>query len=289
MQNDSPGAFSYAFHQVNGTKLHVGHLGPATGEIVIFLHGFPEFSQSWIEQAVHFAKKGYHVLAPDQRGYNLSSKPGAVADYAITNLVQDIAALITSLSKCPAIVVGHDWGGGVAWSLAQNYPDLVKKLIILNMPHPQVMKEYLRNNPGQMLKSWYAGFFQLPFIPEKICGLFNFRYLAMSMTRTARPGAFTHEYIAACKQAWSQPNAISGMINWYRAFFRRPADTDKNVEVPVLILWGELDTFLSTEMAGQSIRRCTNGQLIMIKNATHWLHHEEPDLINEYIFNFISQ
>jgi pimeloyl-ACP methyl ester carboxylesterase len=289
MQTTASVKFSYEYHYVNGLTLHVGHLGPAGGEMIVFLHGFPEFSQSWIKQAEYFARKGYRVIVPDQRGYNLSSKPRLVKDYDLRNLVGDVVALITSLTTCPVVIAGHDWGGGVAWTLAQQRPDLVRKLIILNMPHLQVMKENLYRNPKQLLKSWYTFFFQLPFLPEHICSSFNFKWLELSMTRTARPGSFPRDYIVACKKAWRQPNALIAMINWYRAFFQNPVDTDSDIKVPVLLLWGTKDSFLTTGMAEQSIGRCLDGQLILLENATHWLHHEEPALVNEYINTFLDK
>ena len=267
MQNNPSVKFRYEYHHVNGLTLHVGHMGPVTGEKIIFLHGFPEFSQSWIRQAAFFAKKGYHVIVPDQRGYNLSKKPGLTKHYAIGHLVTDITALISTLGKCPVAVAGHDWGGGVAWMLAQNHPELVSKLIILNMPHPEVMKRNLRKNPSQMLKSWYTGFFQLPFFPEKLCSIFNFKFLELSMVKTARPGIFSREYIAACKRAWRQPNAIHGMISWYRAFFQYPADSNKSIHIPVLLLWGAKDSFLSLEMAQESISRCKKRETYYTKKC----------------------
>ena len=289
MQTPSAATFSYEYHYVNGLMLHVGHLGPAGGEIIVLLHGFPEFSQSWMAQADFFANKGYHVIVPDQRGYNLSPKPAQIKNYGLPYLAGDIAALITSLTTEPVIVAGHDWGGGVAWALAQFHPELIKKLIVLNMPHLQVMRENLRTNPKQMLRSLYAVFFQLPFIPEQVCSAFNFKSLEMSMVQSARAGTFTPEYLRACKQAWRQPNALPSMINWYRAFFRSKIDHDVNIKVPVLLLWGTKDLFLSEKMAGQSIKRCPNGQLITIENASHWLHHEEPDLVNQHIDTFLNK
>jgi len=281
--------YNYEHHYVNGLMLHVGHLGPVTGEKIIFLHGFPEFSQSWMQQAEFFANKGYHVIVPDQRGYNLSEKPGQIKDYVLTHLAGDIAALITSLTAYPVAIVGHDWGGGVAWAVAQFHPRLISKLVILNIPHLQVMKDQIKTNPVQMLKSWYTMFFQLPFIPEQIFKAFNYSLPELSMVKTARPGTFSHTYLMACKQAWRQPNALSAMINWYRAFFQHPVDTDVNIEVPVLLLWGAKDTFLNIKMAEQSIKRCRDGQLIILDNATHWLHHEEPMLVNGYIHTFLNK
>lgn len=281
--------FRYEYRYVNGLMLHVGCLGPADGEKIFFLHGFPEFSQSWIKQAAFFARIGYHVIAPDQRGYNLSKKPGLVKDYALSNLANDTAALILSFTSRPVAIAGHDWGGGVAWALAQDHPHLVKKLIILNMPHLQVMRENLRSSPKQMLKSWYTGLFQIPSLPELLCSAFNYKWLVSSLVGSARPGTFSKADIAAYKKAWQQPNAMQAMINWYRAFFRVPFQTDFDIQAEVLLLWGARDMFLSRRMADQSIARCPRGQLIVLEAATHWLHHEEPLLVNEHILAFLNR
>jgi epoxide hydrolase 4 len=288
MQYLAPKDFEFEYHEVNGVTLRVGHLGPRSGGKILFLHGFPEFSLGWANQASFFANEGYHVIVPDQRGYNLSSKPASVADYTLTNLTGDIAALIQTFGAEPAIVVGHDWGGGVAWALAQQHPHVIKKLIILNMPHLQVMRDNVRRNPKQMLKSLYAMFFQLPFLPEQLCSAFDFKGLETSMVKTARKGAMSRGYIAACKQAWRQPGALKSMINWYRAFFQIPVNTDIDINVPVLLLWGAKDLFLGKGMAAQSIERCANGKLIMLPKATHWLHHEEPAVVNPHIYDFIK-
>ena len=281
--------FNYKYHHVNGLILHVGQMGPVGGEKILLLHGFPEFSQGWTKLATFFANQGYCVIAPDQRGYNLSEKPASIKDYALTHLVDDMAALIISLTKTPVAIVGHDWGGGVAWGLAQRHPEMIKKLIVLAMPHPQVMKKNLRNNTAQMLKSWYAAFFQLPFIPEKIYSIFNYKLLEKSMVGSAPKGTFSKDYISACKKAWKQSGALSAMMNWYRAFLRVPEQNNADISIPVLLLWGKQDAFLTSVMAGQSIRYCSDGHLIMFKNASHWLHHEEPALVANNIQAFLKK
>jgi pimeloyl-ACP methyl ester carboxylesterase len=288
MQNSSL-KLDYKYHYVNGLTLHVGHLGPEHGEKLILLHGFPEFSYSWIQQADFFARQGYHVIVPDQRGYNLSKKPSSIASYRLSHLVDDVVSLIDLLAGAPVALAGHDWGGAVAWELAQAHPQLVRKLIILNMPHPSVMKENLRKNPRQMLRSWYAAFFQLPFLPEKICSISNYRWLENSLVRTARAGTFSHEYVLSLKRAWRQPGALTAMINWYRAFFRNPVGHHNKITVPMLLLWGVKDQALTPEMAEQSIAWAENGKLIVLENATHWLHHEEPELVNGYILAFLRE
>jgi len=279
----------YQFHEVNGVKLHVGHAGMEHDKMVVFLHGFPEFSYGWKNQIAYFVGKGFHVVVPDQRGYNLSSKPKGIEAYNLELLVMDIVALIRSLSEEKVILVGHDWGGGVSWALAQHHPDLLEKLIILNMPHLQVMKETLKTNPKQMLRSWYAGFFQFPWLPELICRSFNYKWLVASLRKTSKEGTFSDADIEVYKKSWKQQKSLTSMINWYRAFRKNELTIDNDITIPTLILWGPKDKFLSKLMAEKSIKRCTNGKLKILEDLTHWLHHEDPDTVNGLIYEFIEQ
>ncbi|MDX5481233.1 MAG: alpha/beta hydrolase [Hymenobacteraceae bacterium] len=254
---------------------------------MLFLHGFPEYWYGWRKQLDFFAAQGYHVVAPDQRGYNLSSKPQEVEEYTLEKLAGDIVWLIDRLGKEKVVLVGHDWGGVVAWVLGMHFPELLHKLIILNIPHPSVMLENLKRNPRQMLRSWYAAVFQIPFLPEKAAGAFDYRVLAQSLTRTAKPGTFSEEELAAYKEAWQQPGALTGMINWYRAFKHSRLNLDRNVEVPTLMIWGKQDVALGAEMAEPSIARCPSGKLVFLEDATHWLHHEQADRVNQEVLTFL--
>lgn len=273
---------------VNNVQLQVREAGPPEGNILLFLHGFPEFWYGWEKQLSYFASNGFRVVAPDQRGYNQSSKPAGVSAYKLEELSADIAALIRELGPGKVTLIGHDWGGAVAWAVAYQYPELLKNLVILNMPHPEVLKEFLRENPKQMLKSCYAAFFQFPWLPEAICRAFNFRILARSLTSSARRNTFSPEDLIRYKTAWKQPGALKTMLNWYRANLVSKLTYPGTLEVPTLLLWGKKDAFLSEEMALPSIERCTNGQLIFLKDNTHWLHHENPEQVNRFILNFLN-
>lgn len=277
------------FDDVNGIRLHTVQDGEGNNEIIIFLHGFPEFSYAWYKQLSYFAANGFHALAPDQRGYNLTSKPRGVKAYMIENAVEDLAALIKQLTPGKITLVGHDWGGGVAWITACKYPELLNKLIILNMPHPQVQSKNLKTNPKQMLKSWYVGFFQLRVIPEALCRAFNFKFLEWNFLRTSNPNTFSRQDLEQYKQAWRQPRALTSMINWYRAFKYVQIQNHKQVKVPTLIIWGKKDTYLSAEMAQQSAEWCADGKVVMLDDATHWLHHEKTDEVNSLILEFVQK
>lgn len=278
---------SSKFYDVNGITLHAATAGPEQGRTILFLHGFPEFSLGWKNQLLFFAEKGYRVIAPDQRGYNLSSKPKGVKAYRIENLVTDVVTLIKQLSTQKIILVGHDWGGGIAWEVAGQHPELVEKLIILNMPHLKVMGDTLKSNPKQLLRSWYFGFFQIPRLPEWLLSWSNFKLLGKSMVKTANKNTFSKAELNQYKAAWQNPATVGSMINWYRAYkYSKPAL--KRISVPTLMLWGKKDTFLLPGMAEKSNLMCTKGKLIVLEEASHWLHHEKAAKLNQLILNFIA-
>jgi epoxide hydrolase 4 len=273
--------------QNGAVRLHAIAAGPHDGPVVVLLHGFPEFWYGWLRQIESLAAAGFRVIVPDQRGYNLSSKPSGVAAYALPELVSDVVAIADQLGRQKIFLAGHDWGAAVAWSAALLYPQRIAKLGVLNVPHPSVMRKFLSTRPRQLLRSWYMFFFQLPWLPEAVFSAFNFRIGSRALLRSSRPGTFSAEDLAQYRAAWSQPGALTGMINWYRALFRaRIKFSDKIVRVPTRILWGERDAFLLAEMARESLRYCTNAELFTFANATHWLQHEEAARVSELLIDF---
>ena len=267
--------------------LQVVAAGPEDGPVVVLLHGFPEFWYGWRRQIEPLAAAGFRVVVPDQRGYNLSGKPSGVSAYALTELVSDVIAIADQLGQNKIILAGHDWGAAVAWSAALLYPQRIAKLAVLNVPHPSVMRKFLSTRPRQLLRSWYMFLFQFPWLPEAIFSAFHFRIGSQALLRSSRPGTFSAEDLVQYRAAWSQPGALTGMINWYRALFRtRVKFSDKIVRVPTRILWGERDAFLLTEMARESLSYCTNAELFTFANATHWLQHEEPARVSELLIDF---
>ncbi len=267
--------------------MHAVAAGPKDGPVVVLLHGFPEFWYGWRRQIEPLAAAGFHVIVPDQRGYNLSGKPSGVAAYSLTELVSDVIAIASQLDQEKIYLAGHDWGAAVAWSTALLHPQRIAKLVVLNVPHPSVMRKFLSTRPRQLLRSWYMFFFQLPWLPEAFFSAFNFRVGARALLRSSRPGTFSDEDLGQYRAAWSQSGAITSMINWYRALFRtRVKFQDKNVRVPTRILWGERDNFLLAEMAHESLRYCTSAELFTFANATHWLQHEEPARVSELLIDF---
>ena len=265
------------FVQTNNIRLHVVQAGPTDGPLVILLHGFPEFWYGWRHQIDALAEAGFWVWAPDQRGYNLSDKPNGISAYRIDTLAADIVGLIDAAGRQKAVIVGHDWGAAVAWWLAATHPDRVERLAVLNVPHPAVMSRFVRHDLGQLRRSWYIGFFQLPGLPEFLCRLGNWAALTRLFRQSSRPGTFTEADFEQYRTAWSQPGAFRSMINWYRAALQKPPKgmMPKRITVPTLLIWGARDQFLKRDMAQLSIDRCDNGHLVFFEQATHWVQHEE--------------
>ncbi len=273
-------------------ELHAVTSGPADGPLVLLLHGFPEFWYSWHHQIEPLADAGFRVIVPDQRGYNISSKPRGAANYALTHLTSDVLAIADQLGAEKFFLAGHDWGAAVAWTVALLHPQRLAKLTILNVPHPSVMRRYLATNRRQLRRSWYMFFFQLPWLPEAAFSAFHFRLGVRSLVRSSRPGTFADDDLTQYRAAWSQPRALTSMINWYRAAFRHRIkfpDSTVHVHVPTRILWGERDAFLLSEMAQASLRYCDSAELFTFANATHWLQHEEPARVSELLIDFFRK
>ena len=274
----------------NGINLHVVMAGPSDGPLVLLLHGFPEFWYGWRRQIPALAAAGYHVWAPDQRGYNRSDKPAGVAAYGIETLAKDVVGLIEASGREQVYLVGHDWGAAVAWWVAGKYPERVKKLAILNVPHPAVMQRTVREDAEQRKKSWYIFFFQLPWLPEKSLSDNGYTNAIRALKGSSRRGTFGDDDIAAYRQAWSQPGALTGMLNWYRAVARNQGTGVSlgRIRVPTLMIWGANDIALSRSMAQPSIDLCDNGRLVFLEEASHWVQHEEPETVNRLLLEFLG-
>ena len=276
---------------VNNIKLH--YVEESTGELVILLHGFPEFWYGWRNQ-IPVLSKNYRVVAPDMRGYNLSDKPQNVSDYKIEILAADIAALIKNLGAGKAIVVGHDWGAAVAWAVASLHPEVVSKLGILNVPHPAEMrKAFLSFNLSQIIKSYYIFLFQIPFIPEWLLSKNLHDFFSKSFEKfkpAGRPSPITEADIAKYVEAFQRPGALTGAINYYRAAIRNMnsfAPTGM-LEMPVLMLWGEQDKALGKELTYGTKDYCKNLEIVYDPTSGHFIQHDNPQLVNEKLLKFFK-
>jgi len=275
---------------VNGVRLHYVEQGQ--GPLVVLLHGFPEFWYSWRHQIPALAEAGYRVIAPDQRGYNTSEKPRGVRSYRIEHLVDDVAALIQHAGESQATVVGHDWGGAVAWAVPMLRPEVVDKLVVMNAPHPQALAREFRHL-RQLLRSWYVFFFQLPWLPETAVRFRRYRMIERVLrNEPKRPGAFSDEDIAAYKQAIAQPGALTAAINYYRAAVRRnPFDSSmqRQIDAPTLLIWGEADAYLGLSLTERLEQWAPNIRVERIPDASHWVQIDAAERVNELMIDFLRR
>jgi pimeloyl-ACP methyl ester carboxylesterase len=277
--------FTHSFVKTNGIKLHTIFAGSEDGEPVILLHGFPDAWFGWNQQIVALANKGFRVIVPDQRGYNLSDKPTGKKSYHMEILVQDLLGLADSLNLNKFHLVGHDFGAMVAWYTAIYFPERINKLVIANVPHPNVMTDYLRRNFSQIRKSWYAFFFRIPLIPERLVRVRNWKFLSSAMAK-----GLTAEELNRYRNAWLQPSAMNSMINWYRMFGKKFSVKPKSlvIDLPTIILWGKQDPHLSYQMAELSTKMCNNCKLVTFETASHWVHQDEPEKFNNHLIQHLK-
>lgn len=275
---------------VNGAELH--YVTAGSGPLVVLLHGFPEFWYSWRHQIMPLAAS-HTVVAVDQRGYNTSSKPAGVGAYALWHLVEDLRALVVHLGYDRATIVGHDWGGVVAWSFAMRHPGMVERLAILNLPHPQLFRKALKTNIRQIGRSWYAGAFQVPHLPEWLMQQNDYAALVGALTNTVkRPNTFSAADLAEYRQAWAQPGALTAMVNWYRAAARYGGTFYKSlisqcVHMPTLLIWGTNDLALGQELTYGTERYATDLRVRYLNGISHWVQQEAPDQVNAALLPFV--
>jgi epoxide hydrolase 4 len=273
-----------AFAELSEVRLHYAEEGE--GPLVVLLHGFPEAWFGWRFQIPALAAAGFRVVAPDLRGFNLSSKPKGVSAYELDHVAFDIRELIDSLGESAACVAGHDWGGATAWELAMRHPEAVTRLAILNSPHPRRFKAALRD-PRQLKKSWYFGLFQLPWLPEQLLPRDDWAGLKQGFAKDARPGTFTPDDAARYVEAWEQPGAASASVNYYRAAVRRRGARFVPIDTPTLVLWGDRDRYLMPELAEPDAADVPNREVVRF-DASHWLHHDEAGEVNRRLAEFFA-
>lgn len=293
-----PAVIAHSFADVNGVRLHYAHAGE--GRLILFLHGFPEFWYAWRNQLAEFGRDSFAV-APDMRGYNLSSKPDNVEAYDMTHLVGDIVALIGKLGAKSCCLVGHDWGGVVAWVVAVARPEIIEKLVIINAPHPAIFQRELHENPAQQQASQYMLMFRSP-QAEEVLSADNCAVLQqIVLDEGIRQGHLNEADRLAYLDAWTQPGALTGGLNYYRASKIGPVpagreepihglegQTSLQVNVPTMVIWGESDTALLTGNLNGLEHYVPNLFIKRVPDATHWIVHEKSDLVNSLIRDFIS-
>jgi pimeloyl-ACP methyl ester carboxylesterase len=292
--------FESQFADVNGVRLHYVSVGQ--GKLILFVHGFPEFWGEWENQLGEFGQD-YQAVALDMRGYNLSSKPEDVEAYHAGHLVDDLRALAEHLGHQKFTLVAHDWGGAVAWSAAMRYPQCVEKLIIINSPHPAVFARELLNNPDQQAASQYMLLFRSA-KAEKILSEDNYARLMDMVTQFGSKWEMTQAVRLKYIQAWSQPGALTGGLNYYRASPLYPPTSPEDVakinsilnlpqdmlavKVPTLVIWGEQDRALLTGNLDGLAQYVAELTVKRIPEGSHWVSHEQPDQVNTLIREFLK-
>jgi len=274
------------YAEIGDQRLHYVEAGE--GPLIVLLHGFPEFWYGWRLQIQPLAAAGFRVVAPDMRGYNLSSKPDGVASYAGDLLAADVRGLIHERGAESAMLVGHDWGGTAAWTTAMNHPEVVDRLAILNAAHPRKLLQGL-HHPGQLRKSWYFFFFDLPDLPEAVVHANRWHFFRHFL-HDAHP-AYTPEEIDRYVKAWSQPGASAGMINYYRSSVRQKhAEAQiRTISAPTLVIWGQRDRYLGQELAEPDHDDVPNlDRVERLPDASHWVHHDEHERVNQLVTDFFA-
>lgn len=284
-------SWSETYVEANGIRFHCVTQGE--GDLVILLHGFPEFWYSWRHQ-IPFLARRFKVVAPDMRGYGETDKPESIESYDASNLTADVAGLIDAFGYEKAHVVGHDWGGVVAWLFAVAHPDKLDRLAVLNAPHPAVFAKNVTRNPRQMLRSWYMLFFQVPGVPEAALKAFDCFALKRSFTSWAiDKSAFSDEDLARLAEAACRPGALTGGMNYYRAMLRngRLLEQGKHfpkIKSPTLLIWAEQDRALGKELTFGLDPYFEEGiEIEYIPNCSHWVQQEQPLLVNQFLDEFL--
>lgn len=285
-------SWRHGFVETNGIRMH--YVTQGEGPLLLLLHGFPEYWYSWRYQIPVLAEF-FRVAAPDLRGYNETAKPKEIESYHLSELMADITGFIHALGEKRAVLVGHDWGGVLAWSLAMEYPEAVTRLIVLNAPHPAIFQRHLLKNPKQTARSWYMFLFQLPAVPEKLLSFRNHAFIRRQWASRLEKEAI-ERYIGAI----AKPRALTSGINYYRAnaskkfllgALGRQKDLFPPVTAPTLLIWGEDDPYLCRELTEgvQAAYVQAPYELCLIPHCGHWVQQEKPEQVNRAMLEFLKQ
>jgi pimeloyl-ACP methyl ester carboxylesterase len=278
--------------QANGFDFAVDEAGEGD-RLALCLHGFPESRFSWRFQLPLLAQLGYRAWAPDLRGYGETEpKPQDVASYRVERLMEDVAALIDASGAREVTLIGHDWGAGLAWTFAANRVRPLKRLVIMNVPHPGVFAEHLRRSPRQMLRSWYMAFFQIPGLPERTMTADGARairraFLGMAVDKSNFTSDVLDRYAADARR----PGAMTGMINWYRAAAQSPgklAGPWPRIETPTLVIWGEADAALGVELLDGTEAHVRDLTVKRLPNVSYWVQQEAPEAVNAILSGWLA-
>ena len=273
------------FVDANGVRFEV--LEEGSGDrLALCLHGFPEHAISWRRQVPVLAGMGYRVWAVNQRGYGRTTRPTAVSDYALPNLLDDVAALIDASGARSVALIGHDWGAMVAWCFAAGQKRPLERLVIMNVPHPLCFRAALRHW-RQARKSWYVAFFQLPLLPERVLAAKG----GAAVRRMFAGLALPEDVLQVYARQIAEPGAATAMLNWYRAArldAGRMPDLRRVIAVPTLVIWGEEDVALDLVCLEGTERYVRDLTLRRLPGVTHWVQQDAPEAVNAMLRTFLQ-
>ncbi len=271
----------------NGITLHYAATG--SGPLMLFVHGFPEFWYEWKDLLAEFGRD-HLAVAPDMRGYNRSSKPPQVKDYRARHLIEDLRLLLDHLGQQRCVMVAHDWGGAVAWGFAALHPERLDRLVIINAPHAITFARELRHNPAQQRASAYMNLFRTD-KAERVLSENDYARLQRMTLHAwcANGGVATDEDRRAYLDAWAQPGALTGALNYYRASPLYPPGPDGADGPPTLVIWGERDEALLPGNLDGLAQHVDHVEIERIPQASHWVVHEQPARVAALIRAFVQR
>lgn len=274
--------FTARFVDVGEVTLHVVFAGPEEGPPVILLHGFPEFWYAWRGPAAVLARAGFRVILPDQRGYNLSDKPGDPAAYRTDHLVGDITGLMDALGYARVSLGVQDQGGRVGWRTVIEHPDRIERFAVVDVPHPLA-----KATGGEKTVTWFRTFMKIPWLPGFTARLGNWLLLTKNLGQTSVPDTFDDEELDQLRSAWDRDGAFHSMANWYRAE-SWPLEGDGRVATPTLVIAAENDVFIPGSATRASMAFLDNGELLELGSGTHWVTAEESERIGKVLADFFG-
>lgn len=276
----------------NGIHLEVAVAGPEDGTPIFLLHGFPESWYCWRFQIPALAAAGYRVYAPNLRGYGGSDKPRGVRHYGIDDLADDIAGLLDHLGLESAAIAGHDWGGAIVWHFGARHPSRAKGLCVMNCPPAAVVRKTIFSSLAQARKSWYIFVFQLPWLPEWMLSTNNYArpWAAMAKMATHRD-KFTEADRAIYMEAWTQPYAVTAMLNYYRAVLRVPPKqrSAEPIEAPMTLIWGTADHALNEAMIEPTRAYARDLEVHRLEGISHWVNVDAADRVNDLLIAWLRK
>lgn len=279
--------------RINVGELRLAIREEGSGDPVILLHGFPELAYSWRHQLPALARAGFRAVAPDLRGYGESDRPTTVDAYGVPRLVGDVVGLIDALGYDRVDLVGHDWGGGLAWATAALHPARVRRLVIANAPHPVASAEARRDDVSQRAKSWYMLLFQFVGVAESWLADDGFANLREMVFDNAAPGTFSPADEQVYLEAFARDGALTAALNYYRAnmpaaAWLRPPPQLPPITTPTMVVWGEADSYLGIGLLERSCAKVAGPLRVeRLPGVSHWVQQEAPDAVNALLIDFL--